>query len=148
MARWTLPLGRFYQRSYIGLLIIYFIFNILGYFSFGLTGVLITMGLSTLVVSLAYLLMKWRLGDLHDYTVSRWRMDKDQVLRRLAQAMAARGVKPQLETKDERVLFLLPPMNIIVDRARWVTLVFVGPSTEETELLVERLEGFVEQALA
>jgi hypothetical protein len=148
MRRWTLPLGRYYLRFYLGALIIFYIYDIVDLFRYGLTVVLISMALSTLLVLLAILLMKRRLGDLHEHTLSRWRMDKDLVLRRLAQTMVARGVRPKLETRENGVWFLLPPMSIVVDRKWWTTLVFVGPWTDETEQLVERLEGFVERALA
>ena len=148
MVRWSLPLGHNLLRSYIALLFFCSLFAIIDFLEYGLKAVLIAMMMSAIILLVGYLLMIHRLGDLHDHELSRWKMDKDQVLRRLAQAMAARGARPQLETKDEMVWFLLPPLSIVVGRAWWATTVYVGPSTDETELLVERLENFVERALA
>ena len=95
-----------------------------------------------------YIFTNWSLGDLYDHEMSQWKMDEEQVLRRLAQAMVARGARPPLERRGKRVWFLLPPLSIVV-RRRWRrTLVYVGTSTEESEFTVERLKGFVEQAMA
>jgi len=135
-------MGYVVEMNSIAFLIIFFIFDIIQFREYGLNMVLLNMLISATIVIVGYFLWRYRLGDLYYHERSRWKMDKDQVLRRLAKAMAARGARPQLETKDENMWFLLPPLSIVVGRA------YVGPSTEENEHIVERLKGFVENALA
>jgi len=94
-----------------------------------------------------FYLIKRTLGDLYDHEMSHWKMEVDQVLGRLDAAMRARGVQVAAERKGDRVWFPLPPLSIVVAPGWWRTRVFVGPSTEENELLVWRLKAFVERAL-
>ena len=94
-----------------------------------------------------YYIVKRILGDLYDHERSFWKMDVDQVLWRLDVAMRARGVQVAVERKGKRVWFPLPPLSIVVTPGwRW-TWIYVGPSTDETDILVARLEAFVDRAL-
>jgi hypothetical protein len=135
-----------------GNLLILLVWSTLAYFATGAFNMgwmeyVYWFGAYALVAVAIYVHINWSMGDVYDHEMSMWKMDEDQVLRRLAQAMAARGAKPPLERRGKRVWFLLPPVSIVVHhRWRWTT-VFVGPSTVETESTVERLKGFVEQTL-
>jgi hypothetical protein len=95
-----------------------------------------------------YVLLRLGLGQLFDHEMSRWELERDQVLRRLARAMAARGVRPTPMDKGTTVWFHLPPLSIVVGRSDFRTRVFVGPSNRGTRSRVKMLEAFVEQALA
>jgi hypothetical protein len=95
----------------------------------------------------AHYIAKRRFGDLYDHEMSRWSMEMDQVLGRIDVAMQSRGVRVATDRDGDRVTYPLPPLSIAVDRGWGGTRVFVGPSSEETELRVYRLKAFVEGAL-
>ena len=107
---------------------------------------------SVLVILIAfsivyYYIIKRILGDLYDHERAFWRMEMDQVLWKLDVAMRARGVQVAVERKGDRVWFPLPPLSIVVAPGWRRTRIYVGPSTNETDILVARLETFVERAL-
>jgi len=148
MVSWTPPMWYVVLRNHIGLLVAFYIVDIIEMYEWGLIVVLIMMALSTLIVGVGYLAWMRRIGKIHDHELSFWWIGHDAVLRKLAQAMVARGAKPPLEKDGKRVWFLLPPLSIVVEPGWLRTKVYVGPSTDETETTVKRLKGFVEQTLA
>jgi len=130
-------MGYVVEMNSIAFLIIFFIFDIIQFREYGLNMVLLNMLISATIVIVGYFLWRYRLGDLYYHERSRWKMDKDQVLRRLAKAMAARGARPQLETKDENMWFLLPPLSIVRRAGPWkacVTSHLVGCGTIDVVL--------------
>jgi len=94
-----------------------------------------------------YALIVWKLGDEFDYALARWRMPADEAERRLARAMAARGVRPRVEREGESLTFDLSPLSIVVTKDSRNTWVSVGPSNRENRSRVEALKAFVEIAL-
>lgn len=121
----------------------------------GLVYEVVKSGLLALVIVIAFVIgmfvlytamMKYH-GDIVNHEVSRWRMPADEAARRLARAMAARGVRPPVERAGDRVTFDLPPLTIVVAPGQVWTRVMVGPSVDENELRVERLKAFVERVL-
>jgi len=147
MVYWSQPLGSFLLSRFTAGLIFLFILNILEFTREGVTNLFFVI-LSLVVVSIVYhLLIKWRLGELYDHEMSHWFMKRDEVLRRLDAAMRERGVQVAIQRDGNRATIPLPPLSIVVAPG-WVrTKIFVGPSTDKTELLVWRLKAWIEVAL-
>jgi hypothetical protein len=147
MVRWSQPVAK---ELLLGLLAV--ILNSMGLplFIFFIDGAeLLAYAFIALVIVgvVAAFLGKWRFGNLYDHEMSWWSMEVDQVHKRLAAAMGARGVMVAVESDGDRVIYPLPPLSIAVAPGWRGTMVFVGPSFEDNELLVFRLKAFVERAL-
>jgi len=87
------------------------------------------------------------LPKVRDHFVSRWDMDKDHVAWRIDTAIKRRGINVNIGYKGATVIFPLPPLNIVVASERSKTMVYVGPSVEGNDRMVEGLKAFVEAAL-
>ena len=148
MVRWTPPVGFYWWGIAVAVILIWSILEVV------IDLPLIRMELEVWLVAMViiagviYLLLRSGLGELFDYEMSRWAMEKEQVLIRLALAMRDFGAKPPIERRDKEVWFLLTPLNIVVAEGAASIRVFVGPSNRETRTLVKRLESWVEHALA
>jgi hypothetical protein len=80
-----------------------------------------------------------------DHVFSRW--DKDFVALRMAKALQNKGINVVMKYEGQKVIFPLPPRNIIVAAGLKRTRVFVGPVTGDDREKVERLKAFVDAAL-
>ncbi len=148
MVRWYQPLEVYIFGGYGGCILLRFVLFIDEILEQGLMVLVYAVILVLAITLVFYYLVKRILGDLYDHELSYWNMEADQVVGRLDAAMKARGVHVVVERKRKRVWFPLQPLSVVVAPGYWRrTTIYVGPSTDETELLVERLEGFVERAL-
>ncbi len=144
---WSQPIGFYYLSRFAAWIVLFFILNLLDVLREGPRS-LVFGGIIVLTASLVYYYyVKRGLGDLFDHEMAAWRMKMDQVLERLDHAMGRRGVHVAVERSGKRVLFPLPPLSIAVAPGWLWTKIYVGPSTDKTEILVYRLERFVEAAL-
>ena len=148
MVRWSQPPDLYLLSGFVALMVLRFGMNIIDIVGEGplalVFGVIIVLTVSFML----YYVVRRSLGDLYDHEMSYWKMEEDQVVMRIDAAMRARGVQVAVERKGDRVWFPLPPLSVVVAPGWWRTRIYVGPSTDETELLVERLENFVERTLA
>lgn len=147
MVRWIPSLLPFFLVFWIGYIFLWFPVIIDEVLARGLLALVFFAALVIGSLVLYAALLQYHGGTI-DHEVSRWRMPADEAARRLARAMAARGVRPPVERAGDRVTFDLPPLTIVVAPGQFWTRVMVGPSLDENELRVERLKAFVERTLA
>jgi len=147
MVRWSQPVGFFLFINLLGFATLAITLDLILYVTRGTRELAYGLGVALVVTVVGYGLYRSTKDELFDHLMSRWRMDVDQVQGRLEAAMWVRGVRVAVERDGDRVTYPLPPLSIVIAPGRWRTRVYVGPSTEDNELLVYRLEAFVERAL-